>query len=112
MTHLTVTDDQGFGPASGLKPGQSAEQRVLASHDDNTHVLIWKTEGGTFGSDGSAYGETFVVLSGEATITLEDQAPVALREGSVFHRPLGTPNVLDIPGPFRKLTMVVLAPQT
>lgn len=108
-----VDDVHEFTSAPGLDPGSIAQQRVLASYpDERTHIVLWMTQGGRFGSDGSAFAETFVVLSGEATITLEGEEPIALREGSVMTRPLGVPNVLDIPGPFKKVTTVVLAPKS
>lgn len=104
-THTVVTDVTTLTPAGGESSGRTL--REVESQNAKTALGVWRAEPGTYGHPGNEVGESFVVIEGEATLTLDDGSEYPLSPGTFVTIPDATASSISVAQTLLKVSMTV-----
>ena len=109
--HRSANGEGEFQPSRLVAEGShepSASRPLFTaalSAGGTSRVAVWLAAPGTYRHPGGS-DETFVVLEGEARMTLPDSEE-KLEAGSVVHIPAGIPSVMSVTRELRKVSVII-----
>lgn len=111
MTDHVVTnalDVDDFTPSMLSPDGAKSYGATLFDLETaDTGVHVWKAEPGRFPHPGSDAGETFIVLTGRATIRFDDGIDHPIGPGSVVRVPPNTPSEMTVTELLQKVALTL-----
>ena len=98
--------DAGFA-ASRLSPDGAAASRTVPQQQlEGIRTGIWKAQPGEYRHPGSASGEVFIVVDGEAEIAVDEIGTFPLVPGSIITIPPNTRSTMRVKKDLRKFSVV------
>ncbi|MFK3666035.1 cupin domain-containing protein [Ochrobactrum teleogrylli] len=113
LTIYHTADDIDFKPsrpAEGRDSGSDARMIWEDDIENGAKVAVWKAEPGLYAYPARDLDETFVIIEGEATCSLDGSEPVKVSKGSIVRIAKGVAITLDVLTPLRKVATVVPKP--
>ena len=95
-SHPLHIDDIAPPPTTDAEGGGTSAVDVWKSTGGDVRIGIWKAAPGHYGAAGRGYAETFIVIDGEADVTIGAAPPRPVRAGSIVHVPAGAAIRFDV----------------
>lgn len=104
-THTQVTDVTMLAPAGAPSSGRTL--RELDGRDARIALGVWRAEPGFYAHPGDATGESFVVIEGDAVLTLADGVEYPLGPGVFVTIPDATASSITVRETLVKVSLSV-----
>lgn len=104
-THTQVTDVTALAPAGAPSSGRTL--REVDARVGDIALGVWRAEPGTYEHPGDPVGESFIVVEGDAVLTLSDGSEYALEPGTFVTVPDATASSITVASTLVKVSLTV-----
>lgn len=103
---MHIDEDTALAAAGTGEGGIGAARagEIWKNAAGDVKVAIWKAEPDRYTADKRAYAETFVMVAGEADVTVGTMPPRRITPGAIVHVPAGCYVLIDVHSAMAKVS--------